>query len=72
MTITSAALQAVFGTNAMNEQVVREDPPYGAATQHWTVTGGVTYPGRVASVATTASDNAATQATTIRAVLNHV
>lgn len=72
MAITSAALQAELGTNAMNERVLREDPPYGAATQHWVVSGGVTYPGRVMAVATTASENAATQATAIRTALNHV
>ncbi|MEK9954581.1 MAG: hypothetical protein VW577_04160 [Pelagibacteraceae bacterium] len=72
MAITSAALQAEFGTNPMNEQVVAEVPPYGEAAQHWLVSGGVTYRGRVMLVDTTASDNAATQKATIQALLNHV
>lgn len=71
MAITSAQLQAEFGTNAMTEQVLMELAPYGAASQYWLIRGGVDYPGRCKMIATTASDNAATQAAACRTALGN-
>lgn len=70
MAITSAALQAALGVaTGRDPLVVRELPPYGAASQYWVVVGGPTRPGRTRSVVTTAADNAAAQAVTVLAAL---
>ncbi len=65
MAITASQLQAQLGTNAMSPQVLRELPPHGGTTQQWLISGGATYPGVTKMMTTTASDNAATQATTM-------
>jgi hypothetical protein len=68
MAITSAALQAALGGH--NEpEVLMMFGGEGAAKQQWLIAGGVTYPGRVKMIATTAADNAATQASAIRTAL---
>lgn len=67
MAITGAALQAALGvTSGLDPKVMREYGVVGTF-QEWLVSGGPVQPGRVRLVRTTASDNAATQAT---AVLN--
>ena len=68
MAITGAALQAQLGTNPMNAQVVRE---YGVTgtLQTWTVVGLGSAAGRTRNVATTAADDAATQAAAILTAL---
>lgn len=65
MAITAAALQAELGTNVRSPKVVQHLAPYTGASQFWLIDGGTTYPGRIKFVRTTASDNAATQATTV-------
>ncbi len=67
--VTGAALQTALGTNGMSPLVLMELGPYGAATQYWVVKGGPTVGGRVRSVTTTASDNAATQAAAVLTAL---
>jgi hypothetical protein len=71
MAITSAALQAEFGTNAMSARVLRADETQGAdaTKQEWYVSGNVDAPGRVRWVSTTAADNAATQAAAVLTAL---
>ncbi len=69
MAITAAALQAELGTRVTDPRVTHELPPYGGTGQYWRVTGGMTYKGRNKRVATTASDNAATQAVAVLAAL---
>jgi hypothetical protein len=68
-TVTGAALQAALGTNAMNASVQAELPPYGEASQYWSVRSGVDAAGRTRNVVTTASDNAATQAAAVLTAL---
>lgn len=66
MAITAADLQTELGVAWLNSpRVLRELPPYGGVTQLWYISGGTAYPGRVKQVSTTASDNAATQATAV-------
>ena len=72
MAITAAQLNTALGTQTYGTApvVVEEMPPYqtasGApASQFWLVRGGVLYPGKSMIVKTTASDDAATQASTI-------
>ncbi len=70
MAITAAQLQtALTDGQPTGVNVVQTLPPYGAASQYWYVTGGVTYRGRAKKVTTTASDNAATQAAAVRTSL---
>lgn len=69
MAITSAALQAELGTNPNSPTVRMQLAPYTGTNQHWLVSGGVSYPGRVKLVATTAGDDAATQAAAVLASL---
>lgn len=70
MAITTAALQAELGVvNKNAPQVVRSYFKVGDTNQVWYVTGGVTYPGKAKFITTTASDNAATQATAVLAAL---
>lgn len=72
MAITAAALQAALATGIKGRtevQVLREYGTYGTK-QVWYVQGGVNYPGRCKFVETTASDNAATQATAVVTALN--
>lgn len=64
-TVTGALLQAALGTNGMKAVVQSELPPYGEAVQYWAVRSGVHAAGRVRTVTTTASDNAATQAAAV-------
>jgi hypothetical protein len=64
MAITAAQLQAQLGTWINDPRVIREFPVVGT-TQGWLVTGGVTNPGITKMITTTASDAAATQATTV-------
>lgn len=71
MTITAAALQAQLGDWGLGKpKVVGEVAPYGGTKQYWWVQGGVGYPGKNMIIDTTASDAAATQATTITTALN--
>ena len=65
MATTAPLLQAELGTRVTDPRVWRELPPYGGTSQYWLVNGGMTYKGRVKKVTTTASDNAATQATAV-------
>lgn len=68
MAITSAQLQTALG--GLNEpQVLRAYEPSQGTEQQWLISGGVTYPGRVKFVSTTAADNAATQAAAVRTAL---
>lgn len=70
MAITSAELQTALGATLMTSpQVLRAYGTFGT-TQQWLIDGGVTYPGRTQAISTTASDNAATQATTITTALS--
>lgn len=72
MAITAAALQTALGTGLsakMGVEVLREYGTYGTK-QVWYVKGGVSYPGRCKFVETTASDNAATQATAVATAMN--
>ena len=68
MAITSAALQAELGTSINSPTVLMCFATTGLK-QNWLVSGGVTYPGRVRAIQTTASDNAATQAAAVAAAL---
>ncbi len=66
MAITAAALQAELGVASMNQpRVLRRLAPYDGIQQHWYVSGGTAYPGRVKKISTTASDDAATQAASV-------
>jgi len=49
--------------------VVRQVGPFTGTQQHWLIRGGVTYPGRTKMIDTTASDDAATQATAVLTAL---
>lgn len=69
MAITGAELQAELGvTSGRDPQVVRE---YGVIStfQEWLIVPSVVSAGRARMVRTTASDNAATQATAVLAAL---
>lgn len=67
MAITPAACQAALSTNPAGAKILiaKEVQGYDATKQEWYVDGGADVPGKVRWVSTTASDNAATQATTI-------
>ena len=71
MAVTAAALQAALGANTYGTAplVIGELAPYGGTKQYWLVLGGVAYPGKRMMIDTTASDNAATQATTVTGAL---
>ena len=61
MAMTASALQTALG--GLNEPtVLMQFGGEGDTLQQWLIAGGVTYPGRVKRIATTASDDAATQA----------
>jgi len=65
MAITAAALQTELSpTWPTGPQVLRSYGTVGTK-QHWYISGGTSYKGVVKFVATTASDNAATQATAV-------
>jgi len=68
MAITGAQLQAALGTDATVPQVVREFGTFGTE-QLWYITGNVTVPGHTRFVATTAADDAATQAAAVLVAL---
>lgn len=65
MAITTAQLQAELGTNPLDPQVLISHGPNDGTSQDWYVNGGVTVPGVVKHVRTTAADNAATQAAAV-------
>lgn len=69
MAQTSAAVQAVLGTNAMDSQILMAFQPWQGTLQQWLVRGGVSHAGRTRMVTTTASDSAATQAAAILTAL---
>lgn len=69
MAITAAALQTELGADMNSPRVLRHLPPMTGTLQHWQVSGGVTYPGRVKKISTTAADDAATQAAAVLASL---
>ena len=69
MAVTAAALQAALGALPTSPLVVGEYAPYGGTKQYFHVLGGVAYPGKRMMIDTTASDNAATQATTVTGAL---
>ena len=69
MAITAPQLQAELGTKVTDPRVTHELPPYGGSSQYWRVSGGMTYKGRNKRIATTASDNAATQAAAVLVLL---
>lgn len=62
MAVTAPQLQTALGDRVTDPRVIRELPPYGGTLQYWAITGGLTHKGRYKRLATTASDNAATQA----------
>lgn len=68
MAVTTAQLQAELGTSINSPTVLMCFETTGTK-QNWLVSGGVTYPGRVRAIQTTAADSAADQATTIAAAL---
>lgn len=69
MAITAAALQTALGDgNGNTVQVLKAFGTY-VTQQHWYIHGHTLYPGRVKFVATTASDNAASQAITVLAAM---
>ena len=65
MAITAAALQAEFGTNPMNAQVLQSFQANQGTLQQWYVIGNMDAPGRARLVTTTAADDAATQAAAV-------
>lgn len=68
MAITAAALQTELGASWLNSpRVLRHLPSYAAGDtgQHWLVSGGTAYPGRVKMITTTKTDDAATQAAAV-------
>lgn len=69
MAQTSAAVQAVLGTNPMNARIMRSFEPSQGTLQQWYVIGNVDAPGRSRLVTTTAADSAATQAAAILTAL---
>lgn len=69
MAQTSAAVQAVLGTNPMNAQIQVAFMPWIGTEQQWYVVGNVDAPGRARLVTTTAADSAATQAAAILTAL---
>ena len=76
MAITALALNTALGYdgNPQKPHVQKTLPPYQTASnpptlQYWLIHGGQPYHGRVRKVSTTASDNAATQATAVLAAL---
>jgi hypothetical protein len=69
MAQTSAAVQAVLGTNPNNAQIIQSFEPSQGTLQQWYVCGNGDAAGRCRLVTTTASDNAATQAAAILAAL---
>ncbi len=69
MAITAAQLQTALGAGSTAPKVIGEVAPYGSTKQYWHILGGVVYPGKAMFIDTTASDNAATQATTVLASL---
>ena len=71
MAITAAALQTALGLNFGDTKVLRANEVQGAdaTKQEWYVLGGTANPGKAIWVSTTASDNAATQATAVNAAL---
>lgn len=68
MAITAAQLQAEFGTNPLNAQVLREFGIQGTL-QEWYVAGNQDALGRTRLVTTTAADSAATQAAAVLTAL---
>lgn len=62
MAITAAAMQAAFGTNAMNARVLQHIEPIVGSVQRWYIVGNQDAPGHAGWVETTAASNAATQA----------
>lgn len=68
MAITEADMRAELGTNPNNPQILRFYGTVGTQ-QLWYISGGTLYPGRVKFIATTASDNAATQAAAVATAL---
>lgn len=69
MAITTAELQAELGASNPNDpQVIRHHGNHGTK-QYWYISGGVSYPGIVKHIETTAADNAATQKTAVLASL---
>lgn len=69
MAITSAALQTALGAGIGDPLVMAAYEPSSGSGQQWLVHGRTTVPGRVRMINTTASDNAATQATAVLAAL---
>ena len=71
MAITAAQLNTALSYDGIpqNPHVLKTLPPWGSTLQYWLVHGGQPYHGRVRKVSTTASDNAATQATAVLAAL---
>ena len=69
MAITAAALQTALGDgNPLGPRVLRDFGTYGTE-QHWYIQSAAGYANRVKFVATTAADDAATQATAVLTAL---
>lgn len=69
MAISSDQLQTALGLNPNNAQVRQHCMPLISTIQVWYVEGNQDAPGRARWVTTTASDNAATQATAVLTAL---
>ena len=70
MAITGPELQTALGATFMTApRVTHQLPPYGGTLQYWQIQGNVAHHGKARKVATTASDNAATQAAAVVAEL---
>ncbi len=68
MAITALELQTAIGLGNKNLARVHQTlPPYGATSQYWTIEGGIDHRKLYFHAVTTASDDAATQATSVLA-----
>lgn len=68
--VTPDQVQTQLGTNQGDPKILRaEQITNGSTAGAYLVQGGVTYPGRTRWCAVTNTDNAATQATSIRSAL---
>ena len=69
MAETSAAVQAVLGTNPLSATIINSFEPSQGTLQQWYVHGNGQVPGRARLVTTTAADSAADQAAAILVAL---
>lgn len=62
MAISATDMQAQLGTTPSDAQVIQHVMPLAGSIQLWYIVGNLDAPGKAKWVETTASDNAATQA----------